>query len=309
MNLITNNIPIISIIIPTYNHAKFIKKALQSVINQTFENWEAIVIDNYSTDDTEKILNEYKDTRIKYIKIKNNGIIGKSRNLGIENAKGEWIAFLDSDDWWTLNKLETCFNNIDKKVDLIYHNLEVKYNKSKFNFENKFFKKKEFLKGRQLKKPILNDLLESGISKGNAIGNSSVIVRKNILRKIGGISENIKLVGSEDYNTWLRIAKITNQFKYLNKNLGYVLIHDNNTSKIDMSISQRQAVIEFMNSFDSSQKLNLEVKLKYISGNYDYFINNYNKAIEKFMFVLKNGKLHLKLRSLFKIILIMFKRI
>mgnify|MGYP003695025625 CR=1 FL=1 len=307
--MINNKIPIISIIIPTYNHAKFIKKALQSVINQTFENWEAIVIDNYSTDDTEKILNEYKDTRIRYIKIKNNGIIAKSRNLGIENANGEWIAFLDSDDWWTLNKLETCFNNIDKKVDLIYHNLEVKYNKSKFNFENKFFKKKEFLKGRQLKKPILNDLLESGISKGNAIGNSSVIVRKNILRKIGGISENIKLVGSEDYNTWLRIAKITNQFKYLHKNLGYVLIHDNNTSKIDMSISQRQAVIEFMNSFNSSQKLNLEVKLKYISGNYDYLINNYNKAIEKFMFVLKNGKLHLKLRSLFKIILIMFKRI
>ena len=157
--MINNKIPIISIIIPTYNHAKFIKKALQSVINQTFENWEAIVIDNYSTDDTEKILNEYKDTRIRYIKIKNNGIIAKSRNLGIENANGEWIAFLDSDDWWTLNKLETCFNNIDKKVDLIYHNLEVKYNKSKFNFENKFFKKKEFLKGRQLKKPILNDLL------------------------------------------------------------------------------------------------------------------------------------------------------
>ena len=88
-------IPIVSIIIPTYNHAKFISKALQSIIDQTFKKWEAIIIDNNSTDDTDKILKKFSDNRIKCLKINNNGVIAKSRNLGIKSAKGEWIAFLD----------------------------------------------------------------------------------------------------------------------------------------------------------------------------------------------------------------------
>ena len=103
--------PLVSIIIPTYPQATYIGKALQSIIDQTFKNWEAIIIDNHSTDDTQKILNQFVDPRIKCLKIKNNGIIAKSRNLGIKFAKGEWIAFLDSDDWWTKDKLEICINN------------------------------------------------------------------------------------------------------------------------------------------------------------------------------------------------------
>ena len=121
-------------------------------------------------------------------------------------------CFSRPDDWWTENKLEICLNNLNENVDLIYHDLEV-VNKNR----NIFFFRNKFVKGRLLKKPILQNLLESGIKIGNAIGNSSVIVRRSILNKIGGISENIELVGSEDYNTWLRVAQITNQFKYIKK--------------------------------------------------------------------------------------------
>ena len=110
----TSFIPIVSIVIPTYNHAKFIGKALESVIDQTYKNWEAIVIDNNSTDDTDKVINQYNDPRIKYLKINNDGVIAKSRNQGIREAKGEWIAFLDSDDWWTKDKLEVCLSETDK---------------------------------------------------------------------------------------------------------------------------------------------------------------------------------------------------
>ena len=241
--------PLVSIIIPTYNHARFISKSLKSVINQTFENWEAIVVDNHSTDDTDKILNQYIDSRIKYLKIYNNGIIAKSRNHGIKEAKGEWIAFLDSDDWWTRDKLEICFRNINDDVDFIYHDLEIVDKKSK-----SYFKKKNF-KGRYLSKPILKDLLVGMIEEGNAIGNSSVVVRKKILTKIGGISENENLVASEDYNTWLRIAEITDKFKYIKKRLGYYLIHEASAQKKDLSIPHRQAVVEFINLFNSQQRL------------------------------------------------------
>ena len=295
--------PLVSIVIPTYNHAFFLGKALESILNQTFKNWEAIVIDNNSTDGTNKVISKINDARIKCLKINNNGVIARSRNLGVKSAKGDWIAFLDSDDWWTKDKLEICLKNTDDQVDIVYHNLEVKYENSKFLF------KKEYLKGRQLKKPILIDLLESGITKGNAIGNSSVIIRKNILNKIGGISESIELVGSEDYNTWLRVAQITNQFQYLDKNLGYILIHDNNTSKKDMSVPQREAVLKFMNLFSPQQKINLEVKLRYISGNYYLSKNKIDIAKKKFIFVLTYGFFNLKIRSLIKLLIIIFKTI
>ena len=292
--------PLVSIVIPTYNHAKFISKALKSVIDQTYKNWEAIIIDNESVDETYKLINNFNDSRIKYFKISNDGVIAKSRNLGIKEAKGDWVAFLDSDDWWTKDKLEVCFSKITKDVDFIYHAHEY-VNKSK-----SFFKKK-IIKGRQLKKPILNDLLIGTITKGSQISNSSVIVRKNVLIKIGGLNENKILVGSDDYDTWLRIAQITDQFLYINKKLSFYLVHNANTSSKDMSIPQRLAVRNFMHLFNNQQKLNLEIKLRYISGSYNYLNNNHKKAKKDLMFVIKNGLLHLKLRSLLKLILMVFK--
>ena len=296
----TETSPPISIVIPTYNHAQFIGKALKSVIDQTYKNWEVIIIDNESVDETYKIINSFNDSRIKYFKISNDGVIAKSRNLGIKVAKGEWIAFLDSDDWWTKDKLEICLSKISKNVDFIYHAHEY-VNKSK-----SFFKKK-IIRGRQLKKPILNDLLIGTITKGTEISNSSVIVRKKILIKIGGLNENKILVGSDDYDTWLKISQITDQFLFVNKKLSYVLFHDARTSNKNMSISQRLVVSEFMHLFNNQQKINLEVKLRYISGSYNYLNNNHEKANKDFMFVIRNGAIHLKFRSLLKLILMLFK--
>ena len=297
----TKSSPLVSIIIPSYNHGKFVDKALRSVLNQTYQNWEVILIDNQSTDQTNEILSKFKDSRLKFFKIDNNGIIAKSRNLGIKLSKGEWIAFLDTDDWWTSDKLSTCMDNINNEVDFIYHNLEIKYDKPKFSLKGKKYK------GRQLDKPILINLLVSGILEGNAIGNSSVIVRKKIINKVGGISENKDLVASEDYNTWLRIAQITDNFKYLKKKLGYYLIHDFSAQKRNLSIPHKQAVNEFLHLFDYKQKLNFEVKLKYMSGNYNILVKNFSSAKKDFIFVFKNGDINFKVRSLLKIILIIFK--
>jgi len=290
--------PFVSIIIPTYNNAEFLGKALKSVIDQTYNSWEAIVIDNNSTDQTDEVINKFQDTRIKYFKISNDGIIAKSRNFGINVAKGEWIAFLDSDDWWTEDKLEVCLNNVNERTDIIYHKLEIVYSKPK-----SFLNRKKVV-GRHLNKPILNDLLISEIHKGSAIGNSSVMVRRDMLIRIGGISENKNLVASEDFNTWLRIAQITDQFKYLKNTLGYYLVHNKSAQKRDLSIPHRESVAQFMNLYNSEQKLNLEVKLKYMSASYNFLNKNFINAKEDLFFVLKNGRINLKIRSLLKIILI-----
>lgn len=97
---------LVSIIMPSYNTDQYIKKAILSVINQTYQNWELIIVDDCSSDNTDLVVNEIKDTRIKYLKNFVNSGAAVSRNRALKEAKGKWIAFLDSDDLWKPQKLE-----------------------------------------------------------------------------------------------------------------------------------------------------------------------------------------------------------
>ena len=114
--------PFFSVIIPTYNQRDFLKKAIESVLNQSFKSFEIIIIDNFSTDGTEKLLKSFKK-KIIYKKIRNHGVIAKSRNRGIKLSKGKWISFLDSDDLWTKDKLKENYKIIQKKkINVICNN-------------------------------------------------------------------------------------------------------------------------------------------------------------------------------------------
>ena len=109
----------ISIIIPIYNAEKYLKKCIDSLVEQTKKELEFILINDGSTDDTEKIIKSYKDKRIKYFKNKNQGI-GKTRNFGIEKATGKYIMFLDSDDYLEPDSCEFLYNTAEKeKSDLV----------------------------------------------------------------------------------------------------------------------------------------------------------------------------------------------
>ncbi len=97
---------LVSIIMPSYNTGKFIQETINSVKNQTYNNWELIIVDDGSTDNTDEVVRAIKDDRIKYIKNKVNKGAAISRNIALREAKGKWIAFLDSDDLWKEDKLE-----------------------------------------------------------------------------------------------------------------------------------------------------------------------------------------------------------
>lgn len=97
---------LVSIIMPSYNTAKYIGESIQSVINQTYEWWELIIVDDCSTDDTDRVVANFQDGRIRYYKNDKNRGAAISRNRALKEAKGQWIAFLDSDDLWVPNKLE-----------------------------------------------------------------------------------------------------------------------------------------------------------------------------------------------------------
>jgi len=212
--------PFFSIIIPTYNHAHFIERCLDSLLNQSYQNWEAIVINNFSEDNTIEIVKGYRDIRIRLINNANGGIIAVSRNKGIAESKGDWICFLDSDDWWYPNKLEVCLPYLEN-YDLIHHDLDIYSNVEE---------SKGIAKGRVLNGNIATDL----IIHGNGLVNSSVVIRKSIVCLVGEIAEDIELIAVEDYEYWIRIARVTGRFKYIDESLGGYCEGDN------LSYSTRQ---------------------------------------------------------------------
>lgn len=106
---------LVSIIMPSWNTGKFIIETIQSVINQTYTNWELLIVDDCSTDNTEEIVASFKDDRIKYFRNKKNSGAALTRNRALREARGEWIAFLDSDDLWMSEKLE-------KQIDFMKKN-------------------------------------------------------------------------------------------------------------------------------------------------------------------------------------------
>ncbi len=118
--------PLVSIIMPTYNRAGYILETIQSIISQSYAQWELLVIDDGSTDNTEELVQSVQDARIQYYKFPRTGITGKLKNFGIREARGELLAFMDSDDLWPVDKLE-------KQVNALLQHPE-----ARFSFTNGF---------------------------------------------------------------------------------------------------------------------------------------------------------------------------
>ena len=115
--------PLVSVIINCFNGEMYLREALNSVIAQTYKNWEIIFWDNQSTDQSAGIFKSYNDIRLKYYYASSYTSLYQARNYAIKKCNGEFIAFLDSDDWWTSEKLETQMNLFeDKEVGLVYSN-------------------------------------------------------------------------------------------------------------------------------------------------------------------------------------------
>lgn len=183
----------ISVIIPTYNSAKYIKDTIESVLNQTYKDLEIIVVDDGSTDNTKDIVSKYQ---VKYIYQENKGPAA-ARNRGIKEAQGEYIAFLDSDDVWMVEKLEkqmAIFEN--STYAMIYCDMSHKVNEKIVH--------KSYLKEKGYRGPGSGDIHER-LLKENFIFTPTVLVKKEVLKKTGYFDESYKIC--EDYKMWLTIAK------------------------------------------------------------------------------------------------------
>jgi glycosyltransferase involved in cell wall biosynthesis len=264
--------PLISVVIPTYNHAHFLRFALQSVIEQTYQNWEIIIIDNHSSDNTDEVLKQFDFYNLRIFKINNNGIIGVSRNVGIKAAKGDWIAFLDSDDIWYKEKLK-------KSVDAILDNPNINVICTDELMVNKVTREEQILHHG----PYCADFYRTLLISGNRLSTSATMVKKSFLEKTGILfRENSEFVTAEDYDFWLQLAYANSGFLFISSIQGEYIIHSTNQSGqfikhfISVEAVLKNHVFSIQSFTDNKQKLWSFVYSRFLINSGIHFLRQSN---------------------------------
>ena len=189
------NAPLVSVVIPTYNHAAFLPAALKSVQAQTYAPVEIIVVDDFSTDNTEEVVAAHASPRTTYIKSANKGIVATSRNVGAKVAKGEYIAFLDADDVWAPSKLALQLPHLaDPSVAAVASDLS-------------YSGARRYSQSRRGRGPTgYRDYGNLEIVRDNPIATSSVVMRRHDLERAGGFDESPEFRFIEDWELWLTLT-------------------------------------------------------------------------------------------------------
>lgn len=278
----------ISVIIPTFNRAEKLRFCLERLLEQTFKQFEVIVCDDGSSDHTQNLIKEYEDRlNLVYIYDNNFGGPAKPRNNGIKKAKGDLIAFLDSDDWWYPTKLEESIKYFDE-FDLVYHDLD-KF--KSYNLTN------GIIKGRNLSDRVAQDLIING-----GIPNSSVLIKKSIINIVGEFSEDKSLIAVEDSDFWIRTALVTQKFKYIEKSLGGYWI-GNNLSVSENQITREESLLKKYKYLLSDNELNkAEINLALRKARIFHKIKKFKNAYFQYKISFKNKSFVIKIKSLIGII-------
>ena len=204
----------ISVIMNCHNGEKYLTESIKSVISQTYKNWELIFCDNLSKDQSKKIVLRFKDKRIKYYKTSRFMKLYQARNYAIQKSKGNFIAFLDVDDFWTKDKLEKQINLFKKNKNyaVIYSNFYI-------------------LRNKKLKEIYSNKSLDSGNITQSLLNNYRINISttlvKRVLFKRKLFNKNYNIIGDFDY--FLKLS-LTNQIGCVREKLAYYRIHGKNTS-------------------------------------------------------------------------------
>lgn len=283
--------PLVSVVINCFNGETFLEEAINSVLCQTYTNWEIIFWDNQSTDLSENIYKKISDARLRYFLAPRFTKLGEARNLAVEKANGDWIAFLDCDDIWSFDKLEKQVSAIQEfpKIGLVYsypYFFESPKNE-KFNYAllNNFkFDKERFPIGEIFDSVIIN----------NFIIMSSIMVKKSTYKELGGV--NGKLVQAEDFDL---LCKILNRYK---ANIGGIVayrIHQNNFTS-HQELERHLESIEISKQYLPRNSAKIALKIYYTDLAY-YYIKKLK--FKQFYLIINNASII----KLFTVIIFHFK--
>ena len=227
----TKNYPIVSVIIPTYNRAALLPRAIRSVLNQSFQDFELIIVNDGSTDNTEEVVKSFEDNKIRYIRHEKNRGGSAARNTGIKAAQGQYIGLLDDDDEWLPEKLEKQINK--------FQGLSEGYGVVYSGFSYVYDKKGEIICNNV---PMLRGNVYDSLIKGCILGSPTPVIKKICFQKAGFFDET--LPSCQDWDMWIRISKNYN-FDFVPDILAKHYVHGVQISvDLNVKIIAREKLIE-----------------------------------------------------------------
>jgi len=224
--------PKVSVIIPTYNRSPIVGRAIRSVLNQTYKNLELIIVNDASEDETEKVVKNIKDERIIYLSHEKNKGGGAARNTGLKVASGKYVALLDDDDEWLLEKVE---KQIKKFQTLSNANVGLIYS----GFYYVSGKNGKFIMEIQ---PVLRGKVYISLLEACILGSPTPLIEKTCFQKAGFYDE--KLPSCQDWDMWIRISKYY-EFDFVPDVLAKTYIHGKQISvNLDAKIWARERILQ-----------------------------------------------------------------
>ena len=223
--------PKVSVILPTYNRASLIGRAIKSILNQTFNDFELLIIDDGSVDDTEKVVKTFADTKVTYKKHEENKGAAAARNTGIHLARGEFIAFNDSDDEWMPEKLERQikkFSEVNSNIGVIYCG----YIAVSQQTNREIFRSTPMEKGK----------IYPRILQGCITGTFTPLIKQACFEKVGLFDET--LPSCQDWDMWIRISEYY-EFDFISDILVKMYIHGSQIStNLEAKIEGKERILE-----------------------------------------------------------------
>lgn len=267
----------ISVVIPVFNRTWQLRRALKALVCQTYKEFEVIVCDDGSTEDIAKVILDFKrDLKIKFIRINNSGGPAMPRNIGVRLANADWIAFLDSDDWWDSSRLAAVVSNLNDSVDLLYHPLRVVREMPVWSLRGRRFR---------IGSPITGEPLRQMALFGNPLPTSAVVVRKTLLVAVGMMPEDSALVAIEDFDCWLSLAKVGARISYLDKCLGNYWVGGDAISAISAKHIDGQKLIfeRHRQSFDKSFIKFADARQSYVLALMYFYLGGHHKEVLSYL--------------------------
>lgn len=220
--------PIVSIIMNCFNGEKFLKETLETVLSQSYSNWELIFWDNQSNDSSSLIVKNISDDRIKYFLAQNHTKLGAARNLAVQQAKGEWLAFLDCDDLWEKDKLK-----LQIERALVEDNISMVYGRTEY-----------FSEGGLTYTNITRNTLPEGdifgeLAKDNFISLSSAMVLREKYILVNGIEQNYNQ--AEDYDLFVKLS-IDSKIGVVDQSVMKYRLHENNLSAFQKDLAFTESI-------------------------------------------------------------------
>lgn len=288
--------PLVSIIMPAYNAGKFITESIQSVINQSYPHWELIIINDGSTDDTEEKVKSLQanNSRIVYV-LQQNGGQGKARNRGLEEAQGDYIAFLDSDDLWVAHKLKFQVDLMQKhpEIDLLFSGAvafkdSINNTLQPLNHNNSAIYSGE-------------DAIRTFI-KGNKVPILTGLVKRDVMEAVGNFDASLHLQNVEDSHLWLKMLFANYTLKSCPEVLAYYRIHEAQATgnKFKNTLKEINLIKDFLGRNASLDHAILtEINNKY----YGLFIRQRSAAEKQTLFDHYTSSYSLKDKMLLKLLM------